>query len=68
MITALVLYDLPETIGLEECRAHFAKIAPDFLRIPSASSSSAGATAKSPVVPICGRARRPPRRLFLTVG
>lgn len=34
MITAIVLYDLPETIGLEECRAHFAKIAPDFLRIP----------------------------------
>jgi hypothetical protein len=34
MITAIVLYDLPDTIGLEECRAHFAKIAPDFLRIP----------------------------------
>jgi hypothetical protein len=34
MITAIVLYDLPETIGLEECRAHFNKIAPDFLRIP----------------------------------
>jgi hypothetical protein len=34
MITAIVLYDLPDSIGLEECRAHFAKIAPDFLRIP----------------------------------
>jgi hypothetical protein len=34
MITAIVLYDLPNTIGLEECRAHFAKIAPDFLRVP----------------------------------
>ena len=34
MITAIVLYDLPDTIGLEECRAHFGKIAPDFLRIP----------------------------------
>jgi hypothetical protein len=34
MITAIVLYDQPETIGLEECRAHLAKIAPDFLRIP----------------------------------
>ena len=34
MITAIVLYDLPETIGLEECRAHFTKIAPDFLKIP----------------------------------
>jgi hypothetical protein len=34
MITAIVLYDLPESIGLEECRAHFARIAPDFLGIP----------------------------------
>jgi hypothetical protein len=34
MITAIVLYDLPPTIGLEECRAHFAAIAPDFLKIP----------------------------------
>ena len=34
MITAIVLYDLPPSIGLEECRAHFAKIAPDFLPIP----------------------------------
>jgi hypothetical protein len=34
MITAIVLYDLPPHIGLEECRAHFAKIAPDFLKIP----------------------------------
>ena len=34
MITAIVLYDLPDSIGLEECRAHFAKIAPDFLRVP----------------------------------
>jgi hypothetical protein len=34
MITAIVLYDLPDHIGLEECRAHFAKIAPDFLRVP----------------------------------
>ena len=34
MITAIVLYDLPPSIGLEECRAHFAKIAPDFLAIP----------------------------------
>ena len=33
MITALVLYDLPETIGLEECRAHFTKISPDFLDV-----------------------------------
>ena len=31
MITAVVLYNLPESIGLEECRAHFTKIAPDFL-------------------------------------
>jgi hypothetical protein len=23
MITAIVLYDLPPSIGLEECRAHF---------------------------------------------
>jgi hypothetical protein len=34
MITAIVLYDLPDHIGLEECRRHFAAIAPDFLRIP----------------------------------
>ena len=34
MITAIVLYDLPNTIGLQECRTHFAKIAPDFLRVP----------------------------------
>jgi hypothetical protein len=33
MITAIVLYDLPESIGLEECREHFTKIAPDFLKI-----------------------------------
>ena len=32
MITTIVLYDLPPSIGLEECRAHFTKIAPDFLR------------------------------------
>jgi hypothetical protein len=34
MITAIVLYDLPPSVGLEECRAHFTKIAPDFLKIP----------------------------------
>ena len=34
MITAIVLYDLPPHIGLAECRAHFASIAPDFLKIP----------------------------------
>ena len=34
MITAIVLYDLPPYIGLEECRAQFTKIAPDFLKIP----------------------------------
>lgn len=33
MITAIVLYDLPPTIGFEECRAHFTKIAPDFMGI-----------------------------------
>jgi hypothetical protein len=32
MITAIVLYDLPKSIGLEECREHFTKIAPDFLK------------------------------------
>lgn len=31
MITAIVLYDLPPTIGLEECRDHFTRIAPDFM-------------------------------------
>ena len=34
MITAIVLYDLPPSIGLEECRAHFGRIAPDFLPVP----------------------------------
>jgi hypothetical protein len=34
MITAIVFYDLPASIGLEECRAHFSEIAPDFLKIP----------------------------------
>ena len=34
MITAVVLYDLPEGIGLEECRRHFTMIAPDFLKAP----------------------------------
>lgn len=34
MITAIVLYDLPPAIGLEECRRHFTMIAPDFLKIP----------------------------------
>jgi Putative mono-oxygenase ydhR len=34
MITAIVLYDLPPSIGLEECREHFARIAPDFLKVP----------------------------------
>jgi len=34
MITAVVLYDLPESIGLEECRRHFTMIAPDFLKAP----------------------------------
>ena len=34
MITAIVLYDLPEEIGRDACRAHFLKIAPDFLGVP----------------------------------
>jgi hypothetical protein len=34
MITAIVLYDLPPSIGLDECRTHFTQIAPDFLKIP----------------------------------
>jgi hypothetical protein len=34
MITAVVLYDLPPSIGLEECRQHFTMIAPDFLKAP----------------------------------
>ncbi len=34
MITAIVLYDLPASIGLEECRKHFTMIAPDFLKAP----------------------------------
>jgi hypothetical protein len=34
MITAIVLYDLPASIGLEECREHFTRIAPDFLKAP----------------------------------
>jgi hypothetical protein len=33
MITAIVLYDLPPHIDREACRAHFLKIAPDFLGV-----------------------------------
>lgn len=34
MITAIVLYELPPAVGLEECRAHFTAIAPDFMDVP----------------------------------
>ena len=34
MVTAIVFYDLPPHIGFEECRVHFTKIAPGFLKIP----------------------------------
>jgi hypothetical protein len=34
MITAIVLYRLPSSIGYEECRAHFVSIAPSFLGVP----------------------------------
>lgn len=34
MITALVLYDLPDSIEREACREHFVKIAPGFLEAP----------------------------------
>jgi hypothetical protein len=34
VITAIVLYPLPPSIGYEECRAHFISIAPDFLGVP----------------------------------
>ena len=33
MITAIVLYDLPTSIGLEDCREHFTRIAPGFLEV-----------------------------------
>ena len=32
MITAIVRYKLPPTIGKNECLAHFHKIAPDFAK------------------------------------
>jgi hypothetical protein len=34
VITAIVLYDLPPGIDREACRAHYCKIAPDFLAVP----------------------------------
>jgi hypothetical protein len=34
MITAIVLYDLPNSIGLAECRQPFTKTASDFLKAP----------------------------------
>jgi hypothetical protein len=34
MITAIVRYKLPSSIGKEECRAHFHKIAPGFMDAP----------------------------------
>jgi hypothetical protein len=40
MITAIVLYDLPPEIDREACRRHFLKIVPDFLGVPSCTSSS----------------------------
>ena len=71
MITAIVLYNLPETIGLEECRAHFTSIAPGFLRsagISSESNSSAGRTAASLAASICGKARPRPRHSTVALG
>jgi len=68
MITAIVLYDLPPSIGLEECRAHFSKIAPDFLK-PKASSASSSrprlqrAWADVQVAPPRDRHRFSPKRL-----
>jgi hypothetical protein len=61
MITAIVLYDLPNTIGLEECREHFTRIAPDFLKALASSGSSLSAEKKvtSPAAFICGKARPP---------
>ena len=34
MITAIVQYKLPPHIGLEDCAAHFRKIAPGFRGVP----------------------------------
>jgi hypothetical protein len=34
MITAIVQYRLPPSIGLEACAEHFRKIAPDFRKVP----------------------------------
>jgi hypothetical protein len=34
MITAIVRYRLPATIGREECRRHFETIAPGFTSVP----------------------------------
>jgi hypothetical protein len=34
MITAIVLYDMPESITRDQCLAHYRKIAPGFLEVP----------------------------------
>lgn len=34
MITALVIYDMPESIDRAQCLAHYHKIAPGFLEAP----------------------------------
>ena len=34
MITAIVTYSLPASIGREECKAHYEKIAPGFEPVP----------------------------------
>ncbi len=59
MITAIVLYDLPETIGLEECREHFTRIAPDFLKAPGFVRKQfiCSKKATSPVAFICGKSQ-----------
>ena len=74
MITAIVLYDLPPEIGLEECRAHFTKIAPDFMPLRGFMRkqficSSDGRVAEGSAVDVIARIISKPlsQRLGITV-
>ena len=66
MITAIVLYDLPPSIGLEECREHFTKIAPDFLKakgfLRKGQATRRDETTRCDVISRRGRIRKGDRR------
>ena len=61
MITAIVEYALPPSIGRQECLEHFTKIAPGFgNNRDSYASTSSTTMPASAAVPICGKHKRTP--------